>query len=392
SKVVVSVGEIMSSIFKTTTGVKQGGPLSPLLFAIYVEELIELLEELKIGVDVLNVLINCILFADDILILANSEDELNELLKIVESYGVQNDIKFNHDKTQFKIFGDKMSKSEQHVRINFQGEQVKRVSSIKYLGVYLDEKLDERLNLNKRKNAYLCGFNKFKRLGIQDLNVSTEIKLYYYKTYIRPLLFYGFEVIRLNKTQTKKLQILESNLIKSMFGVKKHKRSSKLLKACNVDSVKTLVHEHIGNLKEFTVGRDETLVELVQEALESLDEENESDREEVRKVKQVLQKDGKNRRDELNIILDVNYSHVIKNSLSSLKLVNYKLVTLTTDHWANSTCTCRYFLKNFHCFHIIALAVSQKLVEMPIRYFKTPFAPKAKAGRKANAKKCLEKQ
>ncbi|CAF0780153.1 unnamed protein product [Brachionus calyciflorus] len=319
--VVVCVGEILSSIFKTTVGVKQGGPLSPLLFAIYVDELIELLEELKIGVDVLNFIIN------------------------LESYGVQNDIKFNHDKTQFIIFGDVMSKTEKQVEIKFQGELVKRVSSIKYLGVYLDEKLDERLNLNKRKNAYLCGFNKFKRLGIQDLNVSTEIKLYYYKTYIRPLLFYGFEVIRLNINQTKSLQVLESNLIKSMFGVKKHKRSSKLLKACNIDSVKvrakkmrtkmgvrifrneltekliTKLYESdfsartnsrsiIGNLKVFTVGGDETLGELVQEALLTIEEENGMDRDEIMRIKEVLKTEGKMRRDELNRILDVNFSHL----------------------------------------------------------------------------------
>ncbi|CAF0704322.1 unnamed protein product [Brachionus calyciflorus] len=63
----------------------------------------------------------------------------------------------------------------------------------------------------------------------------------------------------LNKSQTKTGQILESNLI-----------------------------------KEFTVGRYETPIEFVQEALEIVDDKNGLDRKDVKKV---LQNDGKKRRD-----------------------------------------------------------------------------------------------
>ncbi|CAF0723995.1 unnamed protein product [Brachionus calyciflorus] len=149
----------MSSIFKTKTKAKQTGPLSPLLFAIYVDELIELLKELKIGEDVLNVLRNCILFADDILILANSEDELNKLLKIVKSF------------------------------------------------------------LLKACNVY---------------SVKISVRIF----------------------RNELTEKLKKNFYESDFNTRTHSRSI------------------IGNLIEFTVFRDETLVELVQEALESVDEEN----------------------------------------------------------------------------------------------------------------------
>ncbi|RNA10824.1 hypothetical protein BpHYR1_048847 [Brachionus plicatilis] len=48
--------------------------------------------------------------------------------------------------------------------------------------------------------------------------------------------------------------------------------------------------------------------------------------------------------------------------------------------------------EKFYRFHIIALAVSQKLVETPIKYIKNPVVPKAKVGRKTKAKKCLDNQ
>lgn len=56
-----------------------------------------------------------------------------------------------------------------------------------------------------------------------------------------------------------------------------------------------------------------------------------------------------------------------------------------THRWTNYRCTCSYF-------HIIALAVSQNLVEIPIKYIKNLVLAKVKASRKAKPKKCLEKQ
>ena len=133
-----------------------------------------------------------------------------------------------------------MDKSKaKKTNIKFQGEFIQRVSNIKYLGVYLNEKLDEKLNLMKRKNAYLLiRFNRLKPIRIQDFNVSFEVKLYFYKTFIRPLLMYGIEIMKLYETQTRKLQTLESKMVKSMFGVKINKRSTKLLTACNIDTIK----------------------------------------------------------------------------------------------------------------------------------------------------------
>ncbi|RNA38634.1 hypothetical protein BpHYR1_012079 [Brachionus plicatilis] len=75
-------------MFKTTVGVKQGGPLSQKLFSIYVEELIE---------EIMNT--NLISEIDGI---------KTGVLILCEDYGLRTEIKFNPSKTQImRINGSK---------------------------------------------------------------------------------------------------------------------------------------------------------------------------------------------------------------------------------------------------------------------------------------------
>ncbi|CAF1143775.1 unnamed protein product, partial [Brachionus calyciflorus] len=103
SKVVIVINLEVSNIFNITRGVKQGGPLSPFLFSVYIEELGTTLDESEIGITIGNFTINNILYADDIILIANDEFELNILLKITEEYGLKYEINFNQNKTNFMI-------------------------------------------------------------------------------------------------------------------------------------------------------------------------------------------------------------------------------------------------------------------------------------------------
>ena len=62
-----------SNLFRTTVGLKQGGPASPILFALYVDDLISNIEkDIGIGTCLGNAKIDIIMYADDILIITDS--------------------------------------------------------------------------------------------------------------------------------------------------------------------------------------------------------------------------------------------------------------------------------------------------------------------------------
>ncbi|RMZ93192.1 RNA-directed DNA polymerase from mobile element jockey-like [Brachionus plicatilis] len=182
------------------------------------------------------------MYADDVILLTNNIDELNRLLKITEKYGSDFEIKFNPNKTSYIVLFDNKTTSLQiNQAIVFQGENIKKVIMMKYLGVWIDERLKSKLQFDCRIKSFNMAFYNLKRCGITCGITTTEIKMCYYKTYTRPLLYYGLDNLVLNKTQIKKLQNLESSLVKAMFLIPKRRtRSTKLLLACKIDKVHDL--------------------------------------------------------------------------------------------------------------------------------------------------------
>ena len=97
----VLFGNSESDWFSQDYSVKQGCVLSPSLFSVLMNDLVSMLDKASVGVQVSNQLINSLLFADDITLIANSEQELNTLLDITSKFADKWNLKFNDNvKTQ----------------------------------------------------------------------------------------------------------------------------------------------------------------------------------------------------------------------------------------------------------------------------------------------------
>ena len=94
-----------STLFRSTVGLKQGDPSSPLLFMLFVNDIID-----NINVDLNNIFsINelklfLILYADDQVVFATSPETLQSLLNDIERYCTVCGMKINTSKTKAMIF------------------------------------------------------------------------------------------------------------------------------------------------------------------------------------------------------------------------------------------------------------------------------------------------
>jgi hypothetical protein len=75
----VKVNEYFTDWFSINSGVRQGDPLSPTLFSIFINELIVEIKKLDIGVKIDNEFISVLAFADDIILSAENECDLQKL-------------------------------------------------------------------------------------------------------------------------------------------------------------------------------------------------------------------------------------------------------------------------------------------------------------------------
>ena len=89
-----------SSFFSVTNGVKQGGVLSPILFCIYVDNLLQQLRHSSHGCYMGPHFVGALCYADDLVLISPSLSGLNSMLQICEKFALNYDLSFNAQKTQ----------------------------------------------------------------------------------------------------------------------------------------------------------------------------------------------------------------------------------------------------------------------------------------------------
>ena len=63
---------VLSTCFSMICGVRQGGVLSPVLFAVYVDDIIQRLNDSKLGCFIDDLYLGCIMYADDLILISVS--------------------------------------------------------------------------------------------------------------------------------------------------------------------------------------------------------------------------------------------------------------------------------------------------------------------------------
>ena len=168
-----------SDWFSVDCGLKQGCCLSPMLFNLYINDLVAQISSLGLGVDIDNEKLAILMYADDVVILGESEEDLKRILDVLNQWCNENELFINQEKSKVVHFRPKsVSRSSKAFKIG--DKPISSVSNYMYLGLMLTEHLDYNVmakNVSMSANRALgLVISKYKAFG--GLPFGTFTKLY----------------------------------------------------------------------------------------------------------------------------------------------------------------------------------------------------------------------
>lgn len=143
---------------KIRRGVRQGCSLSPALFNLYLQRAVdEAGNNLPVaGIKVHGKRINKLCFADDLAVLAESEDQLQEVLREMEITLARHNLKFSRAKTKILV----VRKTGIPAQITLGNTQLDNVEGFTYLGSKITTDARRKRKIISRIQQAKIAFNK----------------------------------------------------------------------------------------------------------------------------------------------------------------------------------------------------------------------------------------
>lgn len=192
---------VHSEYVRFTCGVKQGGVLSPHLFAIFIDDVVRVINRFNCGCHVGMLNINIVLYADDILLIAPSISGLQKLLTLCETMLTELDMVLNLTKTVCMRIGVRYKDACSAIT-SLSGNPLSWVTCCRYLGVNLTAAKSFKMSLNASKEKYYRSANTILRKIGHLVSADVVIKLLCTKCV--PILLYGTETCG-NRTEISRI-------------------------------------------------------------------------------------------------------------------------------------------------------------------------------------------
>ena len=227
TKACVKLNNTISHSFRCNIGVRQGDNLSPLLFALFINDFEEFLSLKYDGLCSLNNLFTnvstydeiltylrlyILLYADDTIIMAENPYQLQLALNALNAYCQTWKLKININKTKIIRFTQKRCPSFNY-DFWLNGEKVELVETYVYLGTTISFNGKFKGAIEKQimqANRALFAIKSKK----EKYNLPTDIMLDLFDKMIFPVLSYGCEVWGFEKTDVDRIEVFYRKFLK----------------------------------------------------------------------------------------------------------------------------------------------------------------------------------
>ena len=203
--------------FVTERGVHQGGPLSMMLYMIYINDLLQDLKTCMYGLEMFDIDVTCPSYADDMTSLALHKRAINELLQKANAHSYKWKYGFSHNKCNAMVWGIDTSPEQ---KIMLGNVEIELKMSVKHVGITLtnDKKTTEN-ELNGRISVSRKLIHSARGLGSHMVPVSPSILSKLYWSVMVPRFTYGLEVCNLTESYIHELEAAHRQNAKLIQGL-----------------------------------------------------------------------------------------------------------------------------------------------------------------------------
>lgn len=182
----VKLGPTLSTTRDFINGVPQGSVLSPILFNVAINDV----------VDNVSFPIKPALFADDLTIslpcsdIGLGEEVLQEAINKLYQWSLSNGLQFSTTKTAAVHFC-RRNHCQHKINVHINGTPVPTFDKIRYLGVVFDDKLTWKPHIDSLKRSCTCRLNLLKKLAHTSYGADRSSLMTIYHSLIRSKIDYG---------------------------------------------------------------------------------------------------------------------------------------------------------------------------------------------------------
>ena len=221
----------VSDLFPIHNGVRQGAISSPIIFCLYIDGLLNRLENANIGCCIGNVFFGALCYADDLTLLAPTPYAMRKMIQICNDYASEHDVVFNANKSKCILFvpqGKRMPEPDLRPKFFVNNTVIEYVESWPHLGNILSQNQNDSACIVLRRdqligqlNEVLCTFGK--------LGYAVKIDLIY--RYCSS--FYGSVLWNLGHAEIERLCAAWRTALRRIFRLPYNSHSNLLFALCS---------------------------------------------------------------------------------------------------------------------------------------------------------------
>jgi hypothetical protein len=239
-----------SAAMPNLRGLLQGSSLSPLLFNLFIDELLVLLRRQGPRLVTAGYNANCLAFADDLVLASLTRDEMAALLRICEEWSLRVGMQFAPDKC---IALD----ARQVTEYTMYGAPLVRSATATYLGIpFTQSGIDLAANAKTRAAKGRAVTAMVAQSGMNLTGFAPAASTNVYRAFVRPVLEYGLALAPMTAKELEPLQKVQNMALRAVLSAPRHTSINALHKLLQVPPV--AVRNEILNAKFATALNNNT--------------------------------------------------------------------------------------------------------------------------------------